>query len=262
MRIDVAFTPSEIDDSRVRDRIIVVVDVLRASTTITTALNNGAREVIPVLDVETALKMRTNLSAELTLLCGERNGRIIDGFDLGNSPSEYVSERITGKVLVFSTTNGTLAAAKARGSREMVIGSFVNLSRVVEYLSGRGDGDATILCSGKQNTFSLEDAVCAGMIINRLCELKPPVLTDGARAAQGLYKRFGRSLLSLLNSCDHGKYLASIGFARDLESCAAVDSVPILPVLVDNTVLKILQPQPPTGGGAADEERTGVKSSA
>ncbi|MGB9773987.1 MAG: 2-phosphosulfolactate phosphatase [Bacteroidota bacterium] len=243
MKIDVYFTPAHVDESQIRDRVVVVIDVLRAATSIATALFNGAREIIPVQDVETALKIHSNLGEDVALLCGERNGKIIEGFDLGNSPLEYSREKVEGKVLIFSTTNGTVAITKAKQSKELVVGSFVNLSAVAKYISDRPETDVAIICAGKLNMFSLEDAVCAGMIIDQLeVQMSLPVaLADGSRAAQVLYKRFERSISKLLQTTDHGKYLSEIGFEKDLEVCATVDSVPVLPVLVDNRVLKIYQ---------------------
>ena len=109
MRVEVFFTPHQVDEMYLRDRIVVVIDVLRASTTIAMALRNGAKEIIPVATVESAMKIVGNLFGDVTLLGGERNGKMIEGFNLGNSPLEYIEERVRGKSIIFSTTNGSQA---------------------------------------------------------------------------------------------------------------------------------------------------------
>ena len=121
MRVDVFFTPHHLDEMGLREKRVVLIDVLRASTTIATALYNGAKEVIPVATVEAAMKIVGNLSGEVTLLGGERNGKMIDGFHLGNSPAEYTEQRVRGKSIVFTSTNGSQAFVKARYAKELVV---------------------------------------------------------------------------------------------------------------------------------------------
>lgn len=238
MRIEVFLTSQQADEIGLRDKTVVVIDVLRASTTIAVALQNGAREIIPVTTVEAAMKIVGNLFGEVTLLGGERGGKKIEGFHLGNSPLEYAEERVRGKAIVFSTTNGSQAMVKARYAKEMIVCGFVNMSCVQKFLS-EPERDFVILCSGRAGNFSLEDAVCAGMLIHKMNDnhRKDEMrYGDAGAAALALYKQHGKALPKMLARCEHGKYLAEIGFADDLVVCAEVDSIPVLPQLRSNVI--------------------------
>ncbi|MBP8976776.1 MAG: 2-phosphosulfolactate phosphatase [Bacteroidetes bacterium] len=244
MKIDVSFSIAPFDELQLRDKNIVVIDILRASTTTTVALAHGAREIIPVANIESAVKISGSLFGEVTLRGGERNGKIIEGFNLGNSPLEYTETMVKGKSIIYCTTNGSVAMAKSRYARRMVVGSFVNISTVVNFMKQVNE-DFLIICAGRLNgvgNFSLEDAVCAGMIVDKLEQEEGVTveLTDSSRAARALYKSFGRSILKMLKSTDHGMYLSEIGFENDLPVCAAVDSVPVLPQLF-GTVVRLVK---------------------
>jgi len=231
MRIEVLFTPAEITEAAVKGKTVAVIDVLRACTTIAFALTRGCSSIIPVASVEAATSLAASLDKKVILLGGEREGKRIDGFDLGNSPAEYTAEIVKGKTLVLATTNGTRAMSMSEGAREILITSFVNMGSVVEHAAGLGDEGLTIVCAGKNNRFALEDAVCAGMVIERLCKDRDVELNDGAGAARVLYKRNEDSIAALLGECEHGRYLEGLGFARDLEICSRVDSLSILPLV-------------------------------
>jgi 2-phosphosulfolactate phosphatase len=235
MKIDLHFTPTLVDELSLRDRTVVVVDVLRASSTIVTALSNGAREVIPTATVESAMKIAGSLGADQALLGGERHGKMIPGFDLGNSPYEYAQGKVRGKSIVFSTTNGSQAMVKARYAAELAICGFINMAAVASFLR-EGSKDFTILCSGRSGGFSLEDTVCGGMLIARVSEDEEAQLTDGALAAMSLYRTFGRGLLKMMRASEHGRYLEEIGLGNDIKYCASVDAVPVLPLLEGNVI--------------------------
>ncbi|MEI8135059.1 MAG: 2-phosphosulfolactate phosphatase [bacterium] len=241
MKVQVYFSPNSLDEIDLRDKTIVVIDVLRASTTITFAMNAGAREVIPVSSVDQAMKIVGNLFSTLTMLCGERGGKRIEGFKLGNSPSEYTPEVVSGKSLILTTTNGAVALTKAKYAHHCFVGSFVNLSAVVTTLLALPDLDKTgltLICSGREGDFSLEDAVCAGMMLSKLSEAMPNIdLTDSARTVLAIYKEYGNDILGTLQSSDHGKYLTSIGFANDILTASELDRVPIVPVM-EQTIIK------------------------
>lgn len=238
MRIEVFFASQQTDEMYLREKTVVVIDVLRASTTIAAALHNGAREIIPVTTVEAAMKIVGNLFGDVTLLGGERGGRKIEGFHLGNSPREYTEEKVKGKAIVFSTTNGSRAIVKARYARELIVCGFVNMSLVQQFLS-KPARDVVILCSGRGGNFSLEDAVCAGMLIHKLkadYDTKEILCDDAGAASLALYKHYGKALEKMLARCEHGEYLADIGFADDLHVCADVDSIPVIPQLRSNVI--------------------------
>jgi len=237
MRIDLYFTPGQTDELALRDRTVVVIDVLRASTTIIAALSNGAREIIPVATVESAVKISGNLFGDVILLGGERNGRMIDGFNLGNSPAEYTGERVKGKAIIFSTTNGSQALVKARYARELFVCGFVNMGTVADAL-WQTPRDFTIVCAGNDGVLSMEDTVCAGMLVSRVAAGGglDPELSDGALVARTLHRTFGRGILKMIRSSDHGRRLLEIGFGEDLKFCAGVDTLPVLPLLEGNVI--------------------------
>jgi 2-phosphosulfolactate phosphatase len=237
MHVGLYFAPEHIDELSLRDQTVVVLDILRAGSSIATALANGAKEIIPVNTVERAVKISGSLFGDHILRGGERHGRIIEGFDLGNSPLEYSRERVEGKSIIFSTTNGSRAIDKARYAREVVVGGFVNLSALLGFVR-TGGRDVVILCSGDNGRFSMEDSVCAGMILHQLSENPGTELsmTDASLAAVALYKTFGKSIPKMIRNSEHGRYLAELGFTEDLEYCARVDALSTLPQLVGNVV--------------------------
>ena len=237
MRIDVYFSPAQVDEMQLRDKNVIVIDVLRASSTIATALKNGAREIIPVGSIESAVKVSGNLFGDVVLRGGERNGKIITGFNLGNSPTEYTEEAVKGKSIIFCTTNGSTAMVKARYAKRMAVAGFINITAAVQFIREAGE-DFSIVCAGKQQLFCVEDAVCAGMIVKLLTEdgAVPAELNDAAVAANILYKTVGKNLLKMAKSCDHGRYLIEIGFESDLKICVDVDSIPALPLLIGNVI--------------------------
>jgi 2-phosphosulfolactate phosphatase len=239
IRADVYFTALRLDELALKDKNVVVLDVLRSGTSMAVALHAGAKQIIPVNNIESAMRISGGLSGDVTLKAGERNAKMIEGFHLGNSPREFTPAAVKGKSIIFMTTNGTSAIVKGRHARNLVTGGFVNLTRIVEFLAGL-KADFILLCAGKENSFSMEDAVCAGRILNQLsASLRGELLfNDSAVAAMTLDKTHARGILKMLKNSDHGRYLASIGLEADLPLCAAIDSVPVLPKL-DGTVLKL-----------------------
>jgi 2-phosphosulfolactate phosphatase len=243
-RIEILLTPGQLNDElTLKDKNIIVIDVLRATTTITVSLANGAKEVIPTENIATAVRVAKG--SKNSILCGERNGRVIDGFKLGNSPLEYTTEEIKDKALIFSTTNGTQAIMKSKFAKNCLLASFVNMSAVVDYVNAL-DEDFTIICSGKLNDFCLEDAVCAGMLLNKLSVGRNLELMDSEVAAMNLSNDLAMLLnipsqekvLRMLNISEHGRYLSQIGFEKDLEICSKIDSYPIIP-LFRNGVIRL-----------------------
>ena len=244
--IEVHLTPAELDEIQLKDKNVVVIDVLRSATTIATALQNGAKEIIPVGDIESAVKISGSLFGEVILRGGERNGKMIEGFNLGNSPAEYTEPAVKGKSIIFMTSNGTAAMVKGRYAKNLVVAGFINLSTVVDFLCTVGQ-DVLIVCAGKENKFCVEDAVCAGKIVSKLSrEFEDSVdIDDGAKAAVALDQTFGKSILKMLKEADHGRYLTEIGFSEDLKLCSQVDSVPVLPLLSGN-IIKLPKETPQT----------------
>ena len=240
--INILLTQSLIqDDLILKDKNVIILDVLRATTTMTIALANGAKEIIPTENIATAVRVAKG--SKNSLLCGERNGKTIEGFNLGNSPLEYTPEVIKDKSLIFSTTNGTLAIIKSKFAKISILCSFVNISAVVDYVNSL-DEDFTIICSGKLNDFCLEDAVCAGMLLNKLSAGRDLEMRDSEIAAMNLSSDLAMLLnvpsqdkvLKMLKMSEHGKYLTHIGFAQDLEVSSKIDSHPFIPFLRNGVI--------------------------
>jgi len=242
MKVELFVVPQEITEDKLKDRIVVVIDVLRASTTICRALESGAKEVIPMDSPASAIELAASLSSDNVLLCGEREGVIIEGFDLGNSPSEYTPERVGGRTLIFSSTNGSRTIVRSRSARDTVVGGFVNIQVVMDYLS-RSLDDLVILCAGKWLQFAMEDSVCGGLLIDKLLQRQENIeLNDGAGTSRILYRHFEDSILDMVKSSAHGKYLESIGMGKDLPLCASLNSLPVLPRFLDGKICLWKQP--------------------
>jgi 2-phosphosulfolactate phosphatase len=239
MKIHVYFTLNRITEDQLRGKRVVVIDVLRTCTTIATAMANGCREIIPAESIETATALATHIDRKSVFLCGEREGKLIDGFDLGNSPREYKEKVIKDTNIVFVSSNGSVALVKSRFAAVTVVCAFVNVTAVTDYLL-QDTGDIQILCAGNQGRFSLEDAVCSGMLLAGLqSRLEETIeLNDSAVAAEVLLKKYAKRIKALLRNCDHGRYLTDIEFSKDLPVCAEVDSLNVVPVMRDGRITR------------------------
>jgi len=242
VRIDVFFGPAGLTASDVAGRVVVVIDVLRASTSIATALSNGARAVIPVDSTEEVVTRAKAFARSEVKLAGERQMRPIPGFDLGNSPREFSREVVEGKTVLLSTTNGTTAIASLQGPRDVVIGSYVNFSAVLAMLRAalRGGTDIAILCAGRDKQFSLEDAACAGRFVHHAMRRRTDVaVNDAAFASMLIDRRYSDNLMRLFSASAHGRALSEAGYGDDLADCAAIDSYPIIPIYQDRQITKL-----------------------
>uniref|UniRef100_A0A7C4CBM2 Probable 2-phosphosulfolactate phosphatase n=1 Tax=candidate division WOR-3 bacterium TaxID=2052148 RepID=A0A7C4CBM2_UNCW3 len=233
MRIDVFATPVGLPPA-IQETAAVMIDVFRASTTITTALASGARCVLPVTDVEQAVRLIEPYRSDEAVLGGERDSLRIDGFALGNSPAEYSRDAVAGRVVVFTTTNGTAALAAIAGARRVLVGCFLNLAAVAAALAG--EPDITIVCAGNAGRFSLEDFACAGALVARLAP-RTTQMGDGALAARAVWRSLGRSLNQNLLATEHARRLSRLGFAADLELALRIDSIPVVPQLAEGRII-------------------------
>jgi 2-phosphosulfolactate phosphatase len=235
MKIDTHFTVGEVDPASLQQSVVVVIDVVRATTTMTEALANGARGIYPTASTEDAVKLATSLGRDDTLLCGERKGAKVEGFDLGNSPREFTEPTVSGKRLVMSTTNGTRAIVAGGEGARLVACAFTNLGAVAETL--RDASSVTILCSGREDRFSLEDSLCAGLLIARLRGEHDvtPVLSDASRAALALADSLQPDR-AFLSDTAAGRALIEIGLGDDLDICAHVDRHSIVPEMRDQAI--------------------------
>jgi len=227
MNISVKCTPAMIaSESELRHATVVVIDVLRATSTIITALMAGAREVIPAVATDEAVAIAHRLGTDRTILCGERDAIKVQGFHLGNSPAEYTPEVVLGKTIVLTTTNGTPALARARHAERGICGALLNAGEVARYLARREPDELLLLCSGTNGGSSLEDMLAAGAIVAELRTLLPAErfsLTDGARGAMMLFDDLRDDLAGALASSDHGRRLAGLGLEADIRFCAQLN---------------------------------------
>lgn len=242
MKVDVLWTPLELEHVSVQDRTAVLVDAIRSATTIATAIHNGAGAVLPAGSIEEAMRLANSLGRDEVLLCGERQGVKIDGFDLGNSPAEYTQDAVTGRTVIISTTNGTRTLASLSSARRTFVAAFVNLTMVARRLQEEAQ-DTAIVCAGRQGRVSVEDALCAGQLIQvwRDSGSTELDLGDGALAALALASNFSPVNLDFMRATEAGRALTRIGLADDLGICARTDSVPAVPVL-DGPQLVSLEP--------------------
>lgn len=213
--------PDLVEPEEFTGSTVVVVDILRATTTIVQALASGAECIFPVADVEEARSVARR-NGNGALLAGERGGIAVEGFDLGNSPAEFTKGRCTGRSIVFTTTNGTRAMLHARAAARILIGAFANFSAVCSELLGE-TADIHILCAGTEGRIALEDTVFAGSVVATLIDRQNLDLNDSARIAWDAFDGHGSSLASSLELSLGGRNLASVGLAADLPWAACVD---------------------------------------
>lgn len=243
MDVEVFLTGSTVSEEDVKDRAVIVVDVLRASATILTALHNGARDLVPVADMGTAGKIASNLDPSSYVLGGERGGIKIDGYHAGNSPSEYSPEVVEGKTVILNTTNGTNALVASRGAALLLVGSFLNATRVMEVVREAGL-DLVIVCAGWRNRLSLEDTLCAGLMLSLLWGGEEPgLVSDAAHTAFSLYHHDSHALDEALRRSNHAQRLGKMDAADDVTYCIRRDALPVVPVFRDSR-LRLLGDQP------------------
>jgi 2-phosphosulfolactate phosphatase len=242
VRVDVVFGGTALPASDVSGRVIAVIDVLRASTSIAVALANGAKAVIPIDSSDEAIIRAKTFERADVRLAGERRMRPIPGFDLGNSPGDFTSAAVEGKTILMTTTNGTPAITTTQNARDVIIASYVNYTAVLTMLRAavRGGTDITLVCAGRERQFALEDAGCAGRFVTNVVKRLGPVETnDAAQACALIDRKYGKGILKLFDASEHGRALRDAGFGHDLDACAAIDSYPVIPIYQDRQITKL-----------------------
>lgn len=232
-------------ESLFTDSAVIMIDVLRASSTVAYALESGAKEVVPAENLDKAVRIFSGLSKEARFLGGERNGLKPSGFDAGNSPFEYSSENVKGRSVIITTSNGTRIFQKAKPAKIRLIGSFVNQSSTLNYLkdnylNGAGDKKIIFMCAGNDGKLSYEDMLCAGAFINSIM-LKFPEskISDPAMASMQLYNLHSSFLLEFLAERDHARKLAELGFIEDIKFCLTIDACPVVACVDGASIKKI-----------------------
>jgi 2-phosphosulfolactate phosphatase len=245
MKIEVYFTIPEVDTSALGEAAVVVVDVVRATTTIVEALASGARAIYPMASTEEAARLAGVLDRAETLLCGERRGVKVEGFDLGNSPREFTPERVEGRRLVMSTTNGTRALAAGEEGARLLAVAFTNLGATARAVSE--EERLVVVCAGISDRFSLDDALCAGHLVDRIGQIRGVEadeigtafdINDAAKAALDL-ARSCEPTPDLFRSLAGGAALTAIGMGADLDVCAAVDRHDLVAELNDKAIIRV-----------------------
>lgn len=235
MNIEVCYTPQAYHLFHKDDAIVVVIDILRATSAIVTAFYNGVSKMIPVATVEEAKEYQANGF----MAAAERNGEMIEGFELGNSPFGYMNNRVKGKTIAISTTNGTQAIEASRKSSKIIVGSFLNLDAVCEYLISQKK-DVILLCAGWKNKFNLEDTLFAGAVVAQLTQQAQYVANcDSAIAAAHLYNLAKDDIYAFLENSSHRKRLARLDLERDIQYCLTPNQCPVIPVMEGKYLVKM-----------------------
>ncbi len=224
-RIAVCLSPELIHLHELEGKIIVVLDVLRATSCIVTGLAHNVASITPVANLEKCRSMKQ----QGYYIAGERDGHKVEGFDIGNSPFDYMEESLKGQKIAMTTTNGTLAIEKSKEAEDIIIGSFLNIQSVVSFLKNH-QNDALLVCSGWRGHISLEDSICAGSIVEYL---KDDFQTDGdtSIAAKALIKAADGDLISFLSNSSHVQRLQNLNIKEDIEFCLTPDQYDVLPIL-------------------------------
>ncbi len=229
-KIDVCLSPDMMHLYKTDDRTVVVVDILRATSCMTTALAHGVQSITPFASLEDCLSMKS----KGYFTSGERDGKKVDGFDLGNSPFEYMDEKLKGERIAFTTTNGTQAIAKSIGAREIVIGSFLNLTALAKYLKD-GKNDILVVCAGWKGRFNLEDTLFAGALIEALDDTVM-LECDAPQACLHLYLMAKSNMIEFLREASHIKRLAKLNIVEDIEFCLTKDKYHVVPIMRDSII--------------------------
>ena len=230
-KIDVCLSPELIQLYNLEKRVVVIVDVLRASSTMVAALANGIQAIRPFASVPACMEMRRNGY----LIAGERGGAIIDGFDLGNSPVSFLEEKYFGEKLAMTTTNGTLAIQLSSKADQIIIGSLINLQAVADYLKSQ-DRDVLVFCAGWKGKVNLEDTLFAGALVEAL-EGHFESECDAPIAAKAVYETAKSDIHGYLKNSSHVNRLRKLGIDKDIEFCLTPNQFDVVPELQGDDIV-------------------------
>lgn len=233
-KIEVCLTPSLLDLFTIENSIVVVIDILRATSSMVYGIHNGAKAIIPVSLVEDCL----NFQGLDYLLAAERNGEVVEGYDFGNSPFSYTQEKVEGRTVVLTTTNGTHALHLARErAHQVVIGSFLNLETLCNWLQVQ-DKDVLLLCAGWKGQFNLEDTLFAGAVVNNLRHFFSH-FDDASVAAEDLYTLAKQDLRAYIGKSSHSTRLAALNIEEDVLFCLQLNVCNVIPVLIGDELVAL-----------------------
>ncbi|MDD3612818.1 MAG: 2-phosphosulfolactate phosphatase [Caldicoprobacterales bacterium] len=238
MKLSSFATPDTVTEKDFKDKVVVVIDVLRASSTMIAALHNGCKEIIPVTEIEEAVNMSKNYDKDSFLLCGERNTLPIEGFDLSNSPLEYKREIIEGKTLLLTTTNGTRAINMSSDASTVLICSMINIDATVDYIVDQAK-DTIFVCAGTNGRFTLDDCLTAGAAISRIKKRIDVELDDLSIISSDAYDFSRGKIHERLRDTFHYKRMKELGLTADLDYCLTENIAPIVGVYMDGVVKRL-----------------------
>jgi 2-phosphosulfolactate phosphatase len=225
-KIEVCLTPALIDLYAIENSIVVVIDILRATSSMVYGIDNGAQAIIPVAQVEECM----SYAGKGYLLAAERNGEVVEGYDFGNSPFSYTAEKVAGKTIVLTTTNGTKALHLARKrASQVVIGAFLNLEVLCEWLKVQ-DKDVLLLCAGWKDQFNLEDTIFAGAVVSQLRQVFTHY-DDASVAAEDLYLLAKGDLRAYIHKSSHSHRMVALNIEEDVKFCLQTNICQTIPVL-------------------------------
>lgn len=238
MKIDIIISADDIIDSKLENKIAVVIDMFRATSVIVTALNNGCEEVIPFLTIEETLESSEELKREEYILGGERRAVKIDGFDLSNSPLEYTKEVVEDKKVLITTTNGTRTLTKSNSAKRIIIAAMINAKAVADKLLEINE-DVVIINAGTNGNFSMDDYICSGYIINEMLKVDNTIeLTDISKTANMIYEN-NRDIISYVKEATHYSVMKSLELDNDIEYCMKKSIVNNVPEYKDGKIVNM-----------------------
>jgi 2-phosphosulfolactate phosphatase len=227
MKINVVPFAKAIVATEIKHKTVIVIDVLRATSVMITALVNGAKEIIPSVSIEESHRLAQKFNNENVLLCGERDAKKIEGFNLGNSPLEFTPEKVNQKTIILTTTNGTRALNACLEANEVLIAAFLNVDAVAEKVLQQDE--LTIVCSGTNGKFSLDDGICAAMILDGLSKQRKIQTDDLGLTLLKTFRKENGDLKNLLQDCYHLNYLLKNGYEKDVNYCLQTNLFNIAP---------------------------------
>ncbi|MGE5653749.1 MAG: 2-phosphosulfolactate phosphatase [Bacillota bacterium] len=237
MQITTVPTVAALEPKGLVGKVAVVIDVLRATSVMTTAIANGVQSIHPVLTPDDAKEMVNPWEQGSYILAGERQALPIPGFDLGNSPLECTPQSVMGKRMVMTTTNGTRTIRASAQAAQLFIGSLLNAPAVAEKVRTSGN-DLVLVCSGTREEFDLSDAICGGAIASMICDAQPAQVDDLTLAMMRLYEAYHRDLLGLVSMSTHGQRLQQLGLDADLRYCLQVGVSDVVPVYRNGVITR------------------------
>lgn len=234
MKIHVVPFAKAVKKNEIKDKAVIVIDVLRATSVMITALHNGAKEIIPSPSIKESYKLSKNFNSVNILLCGERDAKKIEGFDLGNSPLEFTPGKVKGKTIIQTTTNGTKALHACQKANQILVAAFLNVNAVVQKV--KDFNELHLVCSGTNGKFSLDDGICAALIVEKLSKIAPVKTDDLGKALLTNWLSSNGDLNSLLNDCFHANYLKSKGYGEDVNYCFELNTHNIVPIYKEGKI--------------------------